>query len=191
MFHQAKRLFTRGCFLALVLALAVPASVNAKQYVLKITDAAWPAEPVFGDDTFLADDRFYPNKYGAGIDLGFNFPFYCNTYDEVYINANGFVTLGSTLIAPPGDAVPPDGDPGPPEIPNWDDIDNFPFPLIDDESNNQEFYPIPMIAPFWSDIVTIHPNPSEEQNGEIWYRLDSSSSPKRLIVTWRDVYHFL
>ncbi len=78
---------------------------TAKQYVLKITDAAWPAEPVFGADTLLEDDHFYPFETGPGIALGFNFPFYCNNYDEVYINANGFVTLGSTLLPPP-DAVP-------------------------------------------------------------------------------------
>jgi hypothetical protein len=175
MFHQAKRLFTKGCFLALILVLAVPASVNAKQYVLKITDATWPEEGDYGDDTLLAEDHFYPFETAAGIALGFNFPFYCNTYDEVYINANGFVTLGDNL----------------PPAPGWDDTDNFPFPLEDDVSNNQEFYPIPMIAPFWSDITTMYGAGGGVQgNGKIWWRLDSISSPRRLIVTWEDVFHY-
>lgn len=185
MFHQAKRLFTKGCFLALILALAAPASVYAKQYVLKITDATWPAESDFGADTGLADDHFYPFETGAGIALGFSFPFYCNTYDEVYINANGFVTLGSTLIAPPGDAVPVDTGNG------WDDTNNFPFPLQDSIENNKEFYPIPMIAAFWSDITTEYGAGGGVQgNGKIWWRLDSASSPKRFIVTWEDVFHY-
>jgi len=183
MLINTKRLLTSSCFLAFIFILLSPASVGAKQYVLKITDAAWPAEPVFGTDTLLVDDGFYPTRTAPGIALGFDFPFYCNTYDEVYIDANGFVTLGSTSIAPPGDAVPP--------VPTgWDDIDNFPFPLLDDESNNQEFYPFPMIAPFWTDIVTVYATASEERNGEIWYRLDTASSPRRLIVTWRDIYHY-
>lgn len=182
-----KRLYTKGCFLVLILALAAPASVCAKQYVLKITDATWPADSDFGagsnaTDTLLADDHFYPYETGSGIALGFDFPFYCSTYNEVYINANGFVTLGSTLLPPP-DAVPTGS--------GWDDTDNFPFPLLDDVSNNQEFYPYPMIAPFWSDITTMYGAGGGVQgNGKIWWRLDSSSSPKRFIVTWEDVYHY-
>lgn len=183
MLTNITRLFTNSIFVGLVLLLSAQTSVYAKQYVLKITEASWPAESDFGADTLLADDGFYPARTSPGIPLGFDFPFYCTTYDEVYIDANGFVTLGSTSIAPPGDAVPPNPT-------GWDDIDNFLFPLEDSVNNNQEFYPHPMIAPFWSDIVTMHPNTSEEKNGEIWWRLDSVSSPKRLIVTWRDVYHF-
>jgi hypothetical protein len=185
MLSNAKRLFTNSCFLAL--AFAAPASVNAQQYVLKITDAAWPAELVFGADTLLEDDRFYPFNTlidpGPGIALGFNFPFFCNTYDEVYINANGFVTLGSTSLAPP-DAVPVGS--------GWDDNYNYDFPLQDDPDNSsQEFWPHPMIALFWTDVVTEHVPPSvSEGNGQIWYRLDTTSSPKRLIVTWNDVFHY-
>jgi len=181
MFHQAKRLFAKGCLLALIVVLLLPALASAKQYVLKITAAAWPAEAVLGDDTGLADDSFYPVKTGPGIALGFDFPFYCNTYDEVYIDANGFVTPGSTLLPPP-DAVPPD--------PGWDDTDNFPFPLVDSVNNNQEFYPYPMIAPFWSDTVTGHATGGTQNNGYIKWRLDSTSSPRRLIVTWEDVFHY-
>jgi hypothetical protein len=171
-----------------MLALAAPASVNARQYVLNITDAAWPAEPFIGhDDTLLEDDSFYPfntlTDPGPGIPLGFNFPFFCNTYDEVYINANGFVTLGSTSLVPP-DGVPV-GE-------GWDDTDNFPFPLEDSVYNNQAFYPYPMIAPFWSDIVTQYASgvPQSEKNGTIWWRLDAASSPMRFIVTWEDVFHW-
>jgi len=182
---NVKRLFANSVFLVLVLALAVPASVSAKQYVLNITDAAWPAESTYGADTLLADDNFFPAISGQGIALGFDFPFYCNTYDEVYIDANGFVTLGSTAIAPPGDAVPVDTGNG------WDDTDNFPFPLEDDVSNNQEFYPLPMIAAFWSDITTMYgAGGGVEGNGQIWWRLDDTSTPKRLIVTWEDVFHY-
>jgi hypothetical protein len=165
--------------------LLAPLAAPASQYVLKISDAPWPVEADFGTDTGLADDNFFPAINGQGIALGFDFPFYCNTYDEVYIDANGFVTLGSTAIAPPGDGVPVDVGNG------WDDTDNFPFPLLDSVDNNQELYPIPMIAAFWSDITTIHGAGGGVQgNGQIWWRLDSTSSPKRLIVTWEDVFHY-
>jgi len=167
-----------------ILMLLASGGACATQYVLKITDAAWPAEPVFGTDTLLADDGFYPARTSPGIALGFSFPLYCNTYDEVYIDANGFVTLGSTSIAPPGDAVPPNPT-------GWDDTDNFPFPLVDSVDNNQEFYPLPMIAPFWSDTTTMYGAGGGVQgNGQIWWRLDDTSSPKRLIVTWNDVFHY-
>jgi len=185
MSNNAKRLLTNSVFLVVILALAAPVSVSAKQYVLNITAAAWPAEADFGSDTGLADDSFYPfntlTDPGPGTALGFNFPFYCNTYDEVYINANGFVTLGSASLAPPD---------GVPNVGGWDDTDNYPFPLLDDESNNQEFYPYPMIAPFWSDITTEYATGGVQGNGQIWWRLDSASSPKRFIVTWEDVFHW-
>lgn len=188
MLIHADGLLVKSAFTVLLLfVLAASTGVCAKQYVLKITDAAWPAEVDYGADTGLGDDRFYPPEDGpAGIALGFDFPFFCNTYDEVYIDANGFVTLGSTAIAPPGDAVPVDIGYG------WDDTDNFPFPLLDDESNNQEFYPLPMIAAFWSDIVTQYASmvPGSEKNGTIWWRLESVSSPRRFIVTWEDVFHW-
>jgi len=169
----------------MIMLILLPTITFAKQYVLKITDAPYPAETDFGADTNLADDGFYPAKTGPGIALGFNFPFYCNTYDEVYIDANGFITLGFQSIAPPGDAVPPD-------TPPWDDTDSKAFPLSTSTSSNPEFYDIPMIAPFWSDVVTVHKQggPSSEKNGEIWWRLDTVSSPKRLIVTWNDVFHY-
>jgi hypothetical protein len=183
---NAKRLLTNSVFLVLVLALAAPVSVSAKQYVLNITDAAWPAESDFGSDTGLADDSFYPfntlTDPGPGIALGFNFPFYCNTYDEGYINANGFVTLGSTSL------VPPDGVPN---VSGWDDTDNYPFPLEDSiDISNPYFYPYPMIAPFWSDITTGHVTGGVQGNGQIWWRLDAASSPRRFIVTWEDVFHW-
>jgi hypothetical protein len=160
--------------------LLVPLAAPASQYVLKINDAPWPAEADFGADTGLADDSFYPAESGVGIALGFDFPFFCNTYDEAYIDANGFITLGSTLV--PGDAVPAG--------PGWDDTYNVTFPLANDPDSNQEFYPIPMIAAFWSDVVTGHATGGTEKNGTIWWWLDSTSSPRRLIVTWEDVFHY-
>jgi len=187
MFIHVEGLFVKCSFTVLMLFVLVASTgVYAKQYVLKITDAAWPAEANFGTDTFLADDGFSPfntlSDPGPGIPLGFDFPFYCNTYDEVYINANGFVTLGSTLLDPPD---------GVPNVGGWDDTDNFPFPLLDDVSNNQEFYPYPMIAAFWSDITTMYGAVNGAQGkGQIWYRLDTASSPKRLIITWKDVFHY-
>jgi len=185
MLHRTEGSIVIRCYAALVLlALAWPTGVNATQYVLKITDAPWPAEPNYGADTLLQDDSFFPDKNGPGIALGFNFPFFCNSYDEVYIDANGFLTLGSSSIAPPGDAVPPDSPP-------WDDTDNYAFPLQNNNNSNPEFYPIPMIAAFWSDIITEHASGTPSQrNGQVWYRLDTVSVPKRFIVTWNDVFHY-
>lgn len=153
--------------------LLSPGTINAAQYVLKESTAAYPAEPAFGTDTMLEDDGFLPAS-GQGLNLGFTFPFYCNTYTKIYINANGFITLGSK----------PNGS-------GWDDTGSDFFPLRNNETSNPEFYGIPMIAPFWSDMSNQYSNTgTTEKNGKVWYRIDSTSSPKRLIVTWDDVFHY-
>jgi hypothetical protein len=147
-----------------------PSPLFAAQYVLKESPVTYPVESNFGADTGLGDDGFYP---GGGLSLGFTFPFYCNSYTKIYINANGFITLGSK----------PSG--------NYDETDNVAFPIQDDPLfSNPAFYGIPMIAPFWSDMSNVHSTASLEKNGLVWVRIDSSSSPKRLIVTWDDVFHY-
>ncbi len=165
----------QGRVLPLILILLLlPTLGQANQYVLKITDAPYPAESDFGADTGLQDDGFFPG--GSGLNLGFSFPYYCDTYSNIYINPNGFITLGSKGSG------------------QYDDTDNYDFPLRDlpAPSSNQEFYGIPVIAPFWSDMITEHATDPDayEKNGQVWYRLDTASSPKRLIVTWNDVYHW-
>jgi len=157
-------------------------NLHAVQYLLRITDAPYPADTNFGADTLLADDGFYPS---SGLSLGFNFPFYCSTYNKIYIDVNGFITLGSKSSG------------------QYDDTDNQTFPLYDNAGSNPEFYSIPMIAPFWSDVITEHSTdpdviayenaigrPGSQRHGQIRYRLDSVSSPKRVIVTWNDVFHY-
>ena len=155
--------------------LLLPGPVAAAQYILSMVDAPFPAVSTFGSDTLLEDDGFYPSS-GQGYNIGFNFPFYCATYNRIFINANGFITLGSK----------PSG--------QFDDTYNFEFPLLDPASypGNPGFYGIPMIAPFWSDVVTEHTtNPNTyEKNGKVWLSLDSASVPKKVVVTWDDVYHW-
>lgn len=160
--------------LALVSFLS-PQPVIAEQYVLTMIDAPFPAVSTFGTDTLLADDGFDPAS-GQGHDIGFDFPFYCTTYNRIYVNANGFITLGSKATG------------------QYDDTDTYEFPLFNlgYPSGNPEFYGIPMIAPFWSDVVTGHTTDPDtyEKNGKVWLSIDGSSSPRKVVVTWEDVYHW-
>jgi hypothetical protein len=173
----------RSILLLILLSFFLPKAADAERYILKVIDNAnayiTPDPNRVPDpdvDTLLEDDNFEPSS-GQGLDIGFDFPFYCQTYRQVYINANGFIALEAK----------PNGS-------GWDDTDNYPFPLLDCQApcSNQEFYGIPLIAPFWSDVSTEHnTNPDVlQKNGQVWYRIDTVSSPKRFIVTWNDVYHW-
>ena len=180
--RQSRSLTGWLCGFLLLVLLPLPAV--AKQYVMKMTNATYPAVADFesGTNTHLEDDGFYHTHGQKGVELGFNFPFYCNTYNEVFINPNGFVTLGNEVTG------------------TYDDTDTYPFPLTDGtqgEPTNPEFYGTPMIAPFWSDALTIDAplnQPGDfitlEHNGNVWYSLDTASSPKKLVITWDDVYHW-
>jgi hypothetical protein len=158
-----------------LVTFVLPQSVTAEQYVLKMVDATFPAEAIFGTDTLLEDDGFDPPS-GQGHDIGFDFPFYCTTYNRIYVNANGFITLGSKASG------------------QYDDTDNYEFPLFDNVNpwGNPHFYGIPMIAPFWSDVVTEHSTDTDtyEKNGKVWLSIDTASFPKKVVVTWDDVYHW-
>jgi hypothetical protein len=169
-----------GWLSAILLLALLPLPAVAKQYVMKMTTATYPATTPFGTDTQLGDDGFYPSS-GQGLNIGFNFPFYCTTYSRIYIDTNGFITLGNK----------PNGS-------GWDDTDNYTFPLTDQAwpDTNPEFYGIPMIAPFWSDAITQYATTQTDPNlippvyGKVWYRLDTSTTPKKLVVTWDNVYHW-
>lgn len=58
------------------------------------------------------------------IPIGFNFPFYCNSYDSLYVHANGFVVFGSPFFGFTGTQFIPN-----PTTPNnliavcWNDFD--------------------------------------------------------------------
>jgi hypothetical protein len=151
----------------------LPLQGMAAQYSLSMTAVPYPGVPASSVDTGLQDDGFAPS---AGVNLGFSFPFYCTNYSKVYINANGFITLGSR----------PSG--------QYDDTDNFAFPLdnVASPSGNPAFYGIPIIAPFWSDVVTSETTDPDtyQKSGKVWYRLDTASSPRKLVVTWDNVYHW-
>jgi hypothetical protein len=162
----------------LLLAL-LPLPAAALQYVMTMADAAYPAVTPFGTDTLLEDDGFYPSS-GQGVNIGFDFPYYCTTYNKIYINTNGFVSFDK-----PGNNPP------------WDDTDSYAFPLSDDPEadSNPEFYGIPMIAPFWADALTeyapLYPDGTAlERNGKVWLRVDNTTHPYKVVVTWDDVYHW-
>ena len=61
--------------------------------------------------------------------------------------------------------------------------------------SNPEFYGTPMIAPLWADALTqyapIYPDGTAYQaNGKIWIRVDNTTHPYKVVVTWDDVYHW-
>jgi hypothetical protein len=161
-------------FLLLVL---LPLPAVAVQYVMTMTNATYPAVTPFGTDTLLEDDGFYPISGGdanKGVDIGFDFPFYCNNYSRIFVNPNGFITLGSKASG------------------QYDDTDSYAFPLDATEYSNPEFYGIPMIAPLWADALTEYATDtgSIEANGKVWLQVDTTSTPKKVVVTWEDVFHW-
>jgi hypothetical protein len=168
------RMWHAVLFIALTLLL-LPEPVSAAQYILSMVDAAFPAVSAFGSDTLLEDDGFYPAS-GQGYDIGFSFPFYCATYNRIYVNANGFITLGTKASG------------------QYEDTDNYAFPLFNlaNPLGNPAFYGIPMIAPFWSDVVTSHstdPN-TYEKSGKVWLSTGGVTPHRYVLVTWDNVYHW-
>jgi hypothetical protein len=178
--------------------LLAPAITTAEVYVMKMVDEPFPAEPDYGTDTLLDDEAYFP------VNLPFSFPFYCGSYNSLFVHANGILILGNKKT-------------------QHDDLfynDMFPYlatdyPQLDDK---------PLIAPFWTDVITGHAcqlgnsayyfdgdpaninnqdpcyyvltyeelfgSPGSERNGEIRYRIDTVSSPRRVIVTWNDITHY-
>lgn len=167
-----------GWLCAFLLLVLPPLPAAAMQYIMKSTNATYPAVSPFGTDTLLEDDGFYPSS-GQGVNIGFSFPFYCSTYNRIYVNPNGFITLGAKASG------------------QYDDTDNYAFPLtsLPWPDSNPEFYGIPMIAPLWADALTqyapLYPTGTAyEHNGKVWLKVDSTSTPKKVVVTWDDVYHW-
>jgi len=79
---------------------------------------------------------------GTTIPMGFNFNFYGNTYDEIYISTSGFLQFGGQGNNPSGS-----------------DYENQDMP-IDDNLDN-------IICPFWDDLILEN---DEREIGRIYYQ---------------------
>ena len=67
--------------------------------------------------TGLTDD-----SYAGPVDLGINFPFYANTYSQVYVGSNGILTFGSGSTSLSNQNIPDAGTPNDLIAWFWDDM---------------------------------------------------------------------
>ncbi|GAB4578395.1 MAG: hypothetical protein Fur0022_11300 [Anaerolineales bacterium] len=95
--------------------------------------------------------------FAGPIPLGFVFPFYENTYSEVYISANGYISF-ETMKDFAGD-----------------DAENLPIPY--------EVVPNNFVAPFWSDLAV----GGEFNDGEVSTMQGSDSNGQYFAVTYLNV----
>jgi hypothetical protein len=70
-----------------------------------------------GTPVSLGDD-----SYAGPIEIGFSFPFYGNTYSEIYICSNGLITFGGYTIAYSNSSIPSITPPNNFIAPWWDDL---------------------------------------------------------------------
>jgi hypothetical protein len=85
------------------------------------TSAPIPFAPVTPGGTALA---LSDDQVSAAIPMGFNFTFFCNTYSQVHVSSNGFLTFnaasGSGCCG--GQVLPNAADPNDVIAPCWDDL---------------------------------------------------------------------
>ena len=74
-------------------------------------------------------------QYTGPVDLGFTFPFYENTYDQVFIAASGFITFDDAGIWPNQSQIPASGAPNNVIAPYW-----APLYLSDQGPDGRIFY---------------------------------------------------
>jgi len=63
------------------------------------------------------------DDFEGPVAIGFDFPFYGNTYNQVYIGSNGILTFGAGSSARLNDAIPTPGDPDNMIAMWWEDLD--------------------------------------------------------------------
>ncbi len=113
---------------SLILA-AVTAAHAAVAQTYTVQSTALPYQPLVGGTNMKS---LFTSTDDAQIivPIGFSFPYYGNTYTQVGINSNGFITFDTTYCRPPGTASCLGGT----SIPN--------------SSRSPHFF----IAPFWEDL---------------------------------------
>ncbi len=62
------------------------------------------------------------DEYAGPVDIGFDFPFYENTYSELFANTNGLVMFGKGSYQFVNQPIPRDTDPNNIIAPFWDDL---------------------------------------------------------------------
>lgn len=97
----------------------------------------------------------------AAINLPFAFPFYENTYNQVYISANGFLTFTQ-----PGAGENDDQS-----------------PLLDMKAPNN------VIAPFWGPI-TLADSPPADLSNQVMYRTLGTGDDTRFVVQWNHITQY-
>lgn len=124
---------------------------NCSQYIL--SPITFTTFPVGGNSTFLGDD-----DTTAFIPLGFNFDFYCTTYNKVKICSNGFITFDNSSFTLPStpyaQSLPSGSIPNSVIAFNWNDLDpsaggSITYTTIG-VSPNQQFIVTYSAVPLWN-----------------------------------------
>lgn len=106
-------------------------------------------------------DFYGDDAISAPLTIGFNFPFFENTYTSFYINTNGLLMFGNN--------------------PTESAVNNTPIPT--------ELRPNNVIAPFWDDLL-IAGDPSvvnPPNNGQVYVKQTGIAPDMQFIVEFKDV----
>lgn len=124
---------------------------NCSQYIL--SPITFTTFPTAGNSTFLSDD-----DTTAFIPLGFNFDFYCTTYNKAKICSNGFITFDNSPFTLPStpyaQSLPSGVIPNSVIAYNWNDLDptaggSITYTTIG-VSPNQKFIVTYSAVPLWN-----------------------------------------
>jgi len=97
------------------------------------------------------------DDYSDPIGIGFNFPFYENTYSELYVSTNGMISFGEENDAFENREIPRD------TLPN-----NY-------------------IAPFWDDLLFVVDTISSDPISRAYYKKGTDAQGKFIVVEWYQV----
>ncbi len=95
-----------------------PTATDRFGYTLSLITPAWKDAKTGTEILFSTRD----DDYSEPIGIGFNFPFYENTYSELYVSTNGMISFGEENDAFENREIPRDTLPNNFIAPFWDDL---------------------------------------------------------------------
>ena len=100
------------------------------------------------------------DEYSAALNIGFTFPFYENSYTQLYVNTNGILIFGV-----PGDPL--------------DSYENRNIP--------RDTVPDNFIAAFWDDLILVVDGTTNEPISQVFYKSGTDASGKYFVVEWNKI----
>ncbi len=113
-------------------------------------------DPGTGNTAYDSDE----DLIDTAIDIGFEFSFYGNTYQQVYVSTNGFITFDPT--SPPSSTT--------------NIFDNEVWPDAEKPNN--------VIAPFWDDLIGNRKDATNNLKSAIYFEIRGSAPERELVIQW-------